>query len=116
MATKRPTTDTAAVEYPQPGLIGPADTDDPTVRVTSARPTPTDTDLQTGRTSAATAIGHHREPAAAAALRLADEPRVESFEVVAPGGSIVVVTRNIDTGAHSVEWTERSVFVPADAT
>jgi hypothetical protein len=121
MPTKRTTTDTTAdttadIDYPQRGLIGPADTTDATVRVSSTPPAPSDTDLRTGRVQAATAVGHHRDPAAPAPLRLATEPRTETYEVEAPGGTIVKITRNIDTGQHSIEWTDRSVHIAADET
>ncbi|MGD9525636.1 hypothetical protein [Pseudonocardia sp.] len=103
-------------EYPAPGLVGPGDTADPATRVASARPDPADNDLRTGRTVAATAVPERPTPDAPAPapegpLRLAGEPRIEQYEAEAPDGTILIVTRNIDDGTSTVEWTDRKVPV-----
>lgn len=101
MPTKR--TDTPAdPEYPKAGLTGPADTDDPGVRVTTAQPQPSDYDRRRGATPAAAAVGHHEPPTPP--LRLTSEPRIETYDLQAPGGTPVAVTHNIDTGEATYDW------------
>jgi hypothetical protein len=103
MPTKR-----TAPEYPKPGLVGPADTDDPTVRVSSTNPAPTEQDRRTGRTPAAVAV----DPPRPAPLRLAGEHRTETYELLAPGNVVVDVTHNLDTGATEYVWTDRTELAP----
>jgi hypothetical protein len=91
-------------DYPTPGLTGPADTDDPDVRVSSSNPNPTEQDRRTGRTPAAVVVDRPQ----AAPLRLAAEHRTETYELLAPGGVVVAVTHNLDTGATEYVWTDRT--------
>jgi len=49
-------------------------------------------------------------PAPPGPLQLASEPRTESYELVAPGGTVVEVTHNIDTGQRSYHWTSRTTL------
>jgi hypothetical protein len=87
--------------------VGPADTDTPDEHVTSARVAPDTDDLRGGRAIPAT-IPVEPRPTQAPALVLADEPRIDQFEVLAPGNVVVEVTHNIDTGERSYVWTERT--------
>lgn len=43
-----------------------------------------------------------------APLPLADEPRMETYELMSPAGRVVVCTRNMDDGSESYEWTTRT--------
>ncbi len=95
-------------EYPESGLTGPADTSDPSVRVSSTAPTPSETDLRRGTAIAATAIVPPTPPP----LALVGEPRIESYELIAPGGLIVEVVRDLDSDQLSYNWTDRTVFEP----
>lgn len=97
----KPTTPT----YPKAGMTGPADTDDPGVRVSSTPPNPTPVDIRSGTTRGATAAGQHQP---AAPLRLLGEPRIERFETVTPAGRVVEVARNLDTGHADYTLTDRS--------
>lgn len=106
--TKKPTATDPEPPYPKPGLVGPADTDNPDVRVSSAPPTPTGRDLHTGTTITAVALPDR--PAPPGPLQLASEPRTESYELVAPGGTVVEVTHNIDIGQRSYHWTDRTTL------
>jgi hypothetical protein len=94
--------------YPTAGLTGPADTDDPDVRVSSSSPNPTDQDRRTGRTPAAVAM----DPPQPVPLRLAGEHRTETYELLAPGNVVVAVTHNLDTGATEYVWTDRTELAP----
>ena len=89
-------------EYPESGLTGPADTSDPSVRVSSTAPTPSETDLRRGTAIAATAIVPPPPP-----LALVGEPRIERYELVAPGGTVVEVTRDLDSDQLAYNWTDR---------
>ncbi len=111
MITMSKRTTEPAIEYPTPGLTGPADTDDPTIRVSSTPPAYSEHDQLTG-TSTAAAPAEHDVPEV---LRLADEPRIDTHELVAPTGTIVEVTHNLDTGQRDYQWTDRNVFTPEPA-
>lgn len=101
MATKKPAHDPV---YPSPGVTGPADTDDPDVRVSSVPAAPSATDLRSGTTAAVAVVLPLAPP-----LQLVSDPRIETYEIVAPGGTVVEVTRNIDTGAAlGYVWTDRT--------
>ncbi len=91
-------------EYPESGLTGPADTSDPNVRVSSTAAAPSETDLRRGTAIAATAIVPPPPPPP---LALVGEPRIESYELLAPGGTVVEVTRDLDSDQLAYHWTAR---------
>ncbi len=82
-------------------LHGPADTDDPAVRVSTT--SPDNSDLRSGTKPAAVVV----DPLAVPPLRLIGEPRIETYEQIAPDGTVVEVTHNLDTGEASYHWTDR---------
>jgi hypothetical protein len=91
---------------PRTKLTGPADTDSPDEHVTSGRTTPTENHLRGGQAIPATVPVAPRP--VAGPLQLAGEPRLETYELLAPGNVVVEVTRNIDTGEQSLVWTDRT--------
>ena len=96
-----------------PAPVPPADTIDPTVEVSTITPRPSGSDLTTGTTPGATESA--RLPAFVEPLHLADEPRIEQYELAAPDGTIVEVTKNIDTGQMDHRWTTRRAWpLPVD--
>lgn len=92
--------------YPAPGVTGPVDTADATVRVSSASPAPTDHDRRTGRTPAVVPVDRPDPVPPPPLLRLTGE-RIEHYELLAPGGVVVEVTNNLDTGETQYRWTDR---------
>jgi hypothetical protein len=86
---------------------GASDTDSVDEHVTSARVAPTTDDLRGGRAIPATVPVEPR-PTPAPPLVLADEPRFEEYELMAPGGVVVEVRRNLDTGEQWLSWTNRT--------
>lgn len=76
---------------------GPADTNDPTVRVSSTRPD----------NAAAAAAG---VPTAPAAVQLPKQPegrvqsrgRTETYSVTTPSGQVLKVVRDLDTGRETI--------------
>ena len=87
-------------------LTGPADTLDPSVRVSTARSVPTDADLQAGTVAGTVAM-----PAATVlpTLQLVGD-RIERYELVAPDGVICEIVRNMDTGEHKTTRTKRRAW------
>jgi hypothetical protein len=79
-------------------LTGPADTADPTERVSSTRRNPTAKELREGTVSAVTT-----RPRAEPAPRDGGNDRIETYTTRRPDGTEVTVTHNIDTGETIVE-------------
>lgn len=104
---------TETTEPNEPGLTGPADTAYGTQQVSTTTPRPEGTDLLTGTTQGVTEMPDR--PAFVEPLRLVEEERWETYDLVSPSGEICVVTRSMDTGEHIVQHTGRYVTSSVDA-
>lgn len=90
-ATTTLDSDTTKPSVTAPG-DGPADTTDPTERASTVIPNPGPEALAVGTVNAVKPLPKVKAKAAA------KDPRTESYEAVAPDGSVVKVERNIETG------------------
>jgi hypothetical protein len=52
------------------------------------------------------------QPALAGPLQLATDPRVETFLLTAPGGTVVEVTHDLGTGRRAYHWIDPTVLHP----
>jgi hypothetical protein len=79
---------------------GPADTTDPSERAVSVPPAPGAEAIAVGTVNAV--VPAPTVPAAASKKADKPKPRIEKFEATRPDGSVVVVTRNIETGESTI--------------
>jgi len=97
--------------YPQLDTAGSADTDDLDVGVLSAPPAASEPDPCT-RTTIGAVPRPDQPTLLAGPLQLATDPRVETFVLTAPGGTVVEVTHDLDTGRRAYHWIDPTVLHP----
>lgn len=88
--------DTTKPSVTAPG-DGPADTTDPTERAVSVAPRPGEEALQVGTVNAVQPAPKVEQPAEKS------EARTEEYKATRPDGTVVTVSRNIETGATTVK-------------
>lgn len=89
--------DTTKPSTTQPG-DGPADTTDPDERASSAPPQPGDQARKEGTVNAVTPVEQ-----TGAGTERSGKDRTESYKATRPDGTVVTVTRNVETGESKVK-------------